>query len=182
MKYVVSVLVFLGLTISFNLLLAQKQWQVQTSSVTFKIKNAGLTVDGKFGTLQAVILFDTNDLEKASIEASIETKTINTGIGGRDSHLRKPDYFDVEKYPKISMKSQKISKLASGNYEGIFNLTIKGNTKEVKIPFSYKENGNAATFAGEFALNRLDYKVGSSSWLMSDNVTIKISLSVTSNQ
>lgn len=173
MKYLSS-LIFLGFIFSFNLLFAQKQWQVQSSSVTFKIKNAGFTVDGKFGTVEAAILFDMNNLEQSSIEASITTQTIDTGIEGRDTHLRKPDYFDATKYPKINMKSQKITKLANGTYEGTFLLTLKGITKEVKIPFSYTENGASATYGGEFKINRLDYKVGGKSWVMSDNVTIKI--------
>jgi polyisoprenoid-binding protein YceI len=176
----INILVFLGFIFSFNPLFAQKQWQVQTSTVTFKIKNAGFNVDGKFGTVEASISFDANDLGNSRIDASIETKTINTGIDGRDNHLRKPDYFDATKFPKISMTSKKITKLANGNYEGIFDLVLKGTTKEIKIPFSYKENGSVATFVGEFTLNRLDYKVGGSSWMMSDNVTIKISVSVNS--
>ena len=173
MKYLSS-LIFLGFVLSFNLLFAQKQWQVQSSSVTFKIKNAGFTVDGKFGAVEATILFDMNNLEQASIEASITTQTIDTGIEGRDNHLRKPEYFDAAKYPKISMKSKKINKLTNGSYEGVFDLILKGVSKEIKIPFSYTESGTSATFGGEFKINRLDYKVGGSSWVMSDHVTIKI--------
>jgi polyisoprenoid-binding protein YceI len=106
----INILVFLGLLISFQPLFAQKQWQVQTSTVTFKIKNAGFNVDGKFGKVEAAISFDANALDNASIEASIETKTIDTGIESRDNHLRKSDYFDAAKFAKISMKSKKISK------------------------------------------------------------------------
>ncbi|MCU0391646.1 MAG: YceI family protein [Thermoflexibacter sp.] len=174
----IRILALLGLLFCFNPLFAQKQWQIQTSAVTFKIKNAGLTVDGAFGTVTATILFDKNNVEDTKIEASLETKTIDTGITSRDNHLKKPDYFDVIKYPKISMKSKKITKLADGSYEGIFDLTLKGVTKEIKIPFTFIENPNSATFTGQFTINRRDYGVGGSSWIMSDNATIKIVLTV----
>ncbi|TAH20806.1 MAG: YceI family protein [Cytophagales bacterium] len=164
--------------IDISSVFSQKQWKVQNSSISFKIKNAGLTVDGKFGTAQASIVFDAVNFEQSSISASIEAKTIDTGIDSRDTHLRKADYFDATKYPQISMKSKKITKLANGTYEGFFDLMLKGVTKEVKIPFSYTENNNTATFEGSFTINRLDYGIGKSSWIMADNVTLKITINV----
>ncbi len=159
-------------------LFAQKQWKVKDATVTFKIKNAGLTVDGKFGAVVASVVFDVANLSQASIEASLETKTVNTSNESRDNHLRKPEYFDATKFPKISMKSKKIAKLANGNYEGTFDLTLKGVNKEVKIPFSYTENGDTASLKGEFSINRLDFGVGKSSWILSDKAIITIILNV----
>ncbi len=167
----------------FNLLifnvLAQTEWKLATgSTVTFVIKNAGLKVDGKLEGLQTTIKFDSPNLATSSIEASLETTTINTDNKTRDGHLRKEDYFDVAKYPKMSIKSVSFSKDGS-NYKGKFKLTIKGVTKEIEIPFSYIENGNSATFKGSFTINRLDYKVGGSSWVMSDNVIISLNILAT---
>jgi len=181
-NYKKKYLIFVGFFVLFSFvstafLFAQKQWKVQTSTVSFKIKN-GFTVDGKFGTVEANIVFDAANFEQGSISASIDAKTIDTGIESRDTHLRKEDYFDVTKYPKISIKSKKITKLANGTYAGLFDLTLKGVSKEVKIIFSYVENNNNATFEGGFTINRLDYGVGTSSWIMSDNCTIKITINV----
>lgn len=160
-------------------MLAQTEWKLATgSTVTFVIKNAGLKVDGKLEGLQTTIKFDSPNLATSSIEASLETTTINTDNKTRDGHLRKEDYFDVAKYPKMSIKSVSFSKDGS-NYKGKFKLTIKGVTKEIEIPFSYIENGNSATFKGSFTINRLDYKVGGSSWVMSDNVIISLNILAT---
>jgi polyisoprenoid-binding protein YceI len=173
-----AVLIFLGLLNSLNPLYAQKQWEVLNSSATFKIKNAGFTVKGKFGIVKSIIIFDADNLNNSSIDANLEANTINTGIESRDSHLRKKDYFDTNKYPKINLKSKEIAKSVNGTYKGIFMLTMKGITKEVDIPFSYIQNGDLATFSGEFKINRLDFNVGGNSWVMSNDVTIKIVVAV----
>jgi polyisoprenoid-binding protein YceI len=161
-----------------NQLFAQKQWQVKNSSVTFKIKNAGFTVDGKFGAVEATISLDKDKIENTQIEASIETKTIDTGIESRDNHLRKQEYFDVARFPKIIMKSKKITNLGVGTYEGVFDLYLKGIVKEIKFPFTYSEVGSSVKLSTEFTLNRLDFSIGGSSWIMSDKVAIKIILTL----
>jgi polyisoprenoid-binding protein YceI len=83
-------------------LTAQNQeWQVNSSSINFKIKNAGFTVDGAFSGLSGKIIFDASKGFGNSIDASIDAKTINTGNGTRDGHLKKTDYFDVVNFPTI---------------------------------------------------------------------------------
>ena len=49
--------VFLSL-ISFTYKAQNTEWTVVSSTVSFKIKNAGFTIDGKFGALTATIIFD----------------------------------------------------------------------------------------------------------------------------
>lgn len=154
---------------------AQNQaWKVTNSKVTFKIKNAGLTVDGSFKGLEADIRFDPAKAYGNKIEASVDVKTINTSINSRDNHLKKEEYFDAENFPKITMKSSSFSKGDDGTFKGFFSLSIKGTTKTVPVIFTFAEANGKAIFSGTFQLNRLDYKVGESSWVMSDEVNITI--------
>lgn len=159
---------------------AQKNqvWKVTNSSVTFKIKNAGLTVDGSFKGLEADIQFDPTKGFGNKIEASVDVKTINTSINARDNHLKKEEYFDAEKFPKITMKSSSFSKGDDGKFKGFFSVSIKGTTKTIPVIFTFVETNSKATFSGTFKLNRLDYKVGESSWVMSDEVNITLVVEV----
>lgn len=159
---------------AFGIMQAQTHWKVNTSSINFKIKNAGLTVEGCFTGLVADIKFDSAHYLKSSMEASVDVGTISTGIAMRNNHLKKEEYFDATKYPKISVKSVSFVKERNGTYKGSFKLTIKGTTKDVLIPFSYSEAGNTAVFKSTFILNRRDYSVGGSSWTMSDEANITI--------
>lgn len=158
-----------------TLAVAQNQvWKVTNSKVTFKIKNAGLTVDGSFKGLEADIQFDPAKGFGNKIEASVDVKTINTSINARDNHLKKEEYFNAEKFPRITMKSSSFSKGDDGKFKGFFSVSIKGTTKTVPVIFTFAETSGKATFSGTFKLNRLDYKVGESSWVMSDEVNITI--------
>jgi polyisoprenoid-binding protein YceI len=154
-------------------------WKLSRSSVTFKIKHAGLVVNGSLAGTETNINFDPANPAQSSIVASLETATIETGIALRNKHLKKEQYLHVDKYPRIAMRSTKIEKTGNNRYLGFFDLTIKETTKNLKVPFTFTENISGGEFKGEFKINRLDYGVGESNWLMDNEVMISIQLNVT---
>jgi len=155
-----------------------QQYQGTTAAVRFEIKNAGLTVDGKFEGFKGKIFFNPTDLSTAVLQGSIETKTINTNITARDRHLRKADYFDVERYATIILHITSISKKGAA-YLAKCQLTIKGTMREIDIPVVLSTKDGAPLLTSEFSLNRLDYKVGSSNLFLSDKVKIFITAPLT---
>jgi polyisoprenoid-binding protein YceI len=156
---------------------ANTEWLVVSSSITFKIKNAGIVVNGSFIGLNAKINFDASKNVGNFIQASVDAKSIDTDNSTRNGHLKKEEYFNVEKYPKISLISTFFGKDKDG-FRGYFNLTIKDKTKQVAIPFTYIEKTGKAVFKGSFTINRLDFGVGQSSIILSDNVTVNIEVNV----
>lgn len=152
---------------------AQPTWKVKDYSIRFKIKNAGFYVDGTLNDLQASIAFDPKTL-KGKIEASVAVATIDTDNKTRDKHLRSADYFDVERFPRIYMKSHDFKLAKSGNYIGYFDLTIKDVTRRVVVPFKF----DGKTFDGYLEINRLDFGVGEKSWILSDTVKVFIRVNV----
>jgi polyisoprenoid-binding protein YceI len=156
------------------LLLSGSEHKLKSGCVSFKIKNAGMSVEGTLTGMEATIVFDPQKPQEAKISASVLASTINTGNNTRDGHLRKSDYFDAVKYPKITMVSTKIEKTGIINYNGYFKLTMKGITKDVIVPFLYMKTPEGTKLKGSFTLNRLDYNIGSSSFTLSDNVTVNI--------
>ncbi len=161
--------------------LSQPVWHPTKTAVTFVIRNAGLAVTGSFSGFAGNLTFDPAKPAQSKLVATIETATLSTGIGMRDNHLRKTDYFDVDTYPRISLTSVTLEKKADMAYSGIFDLTIKATTRRVTIPFTFTQTGSTGQFLGQFMLNRLDYQVGKSSFLMSNNVTISLTIQVQSS-
>jgi len=100
--------------------------------------------------------------------------TINTDNSGRDEHLRSEDFFDVVRYPKISLKSVAFKHKSGNNYLGSFILTIKGKSKQIEIPFTFLDKDDAIVFKGAFKINRLDFGVGDKSMILSDEVTVTV--------
>ncbi|MDA8886187.1 YceI family protein [Bacteroidia bacterium] len=171
----------LNILITFSLLsiiaFAAIDWTPTSGSVKFYIKNTGITVDGSLSGIKSSIKFDENDLENSNIYASVNVSTINTGIGKRDEHVKGEEYFDAENYPKIEMKSTSFTKTNKG-FNGVFKTTIKGKTKSINVPFTFTTNGETGKFVGSLNLDRLDYGVGKSSFLLSNDVKVRLTLSV----
>jgi len=110
-------------------------WQIDTahSSANFSIKHMMIAkVHGGFEKLSGTLQYDPQDITKSSVEAVIETASINTREAQRDAHLKSADFFDAEKYPQLIFKSKKIEK-DGDDLKVIGDLTIHGVTKEVVL-------------------------------------------------
>ncbi len=150
--------------------------QAPEPAVRFEITNVGFTVKGTFAGLAATGEFDPARLAQAHVRATVPVSTIRTGIGLRDQHLQKPDYFDAAQFPVITMQSTAFRALGGGQYEGTFTLTIKEIAHEVKVPFALSA---ARGLRGSFHLNRLDYGLGKTSLVLSNDVMVSLNATLT---
>ncbi len=164
------------LCLTFNMS-AQIWTNLQNLEVAFKIKNAGITVDGKFKDVSATVSVDEKHFENSTFNGVIQAKSISTENSMRDGHLRdKEEFFNVAKFPTITMKAVKVgSNQVGGSYKVDWLLTIKGITKKITTDVLVNLNGNSLYILTVFQLNRLDWKVGDKGVLMSDNVIVTVS-------
>ena len=152
------------------------------SSIKFTIKNFGFSTGGSFTGLKGVISFDAAHSGNSSFAVSINAGTINTDNQSRDKHLRKEEYFDVEKHPVINLVSSSISTSKPGTFLMKGKLTIKGITKEISFPFTAAAQNNGYLFSGSFKINRRDFGVGGSSMVLADNLEVSLSVFAKKNQ
>jgi len=147
------------------------------SKVKFIIKNFGINTGGSFDGLKGSINFDAANLASASFNVTVDAASVDTDMDARDKHLRKEEYFDVEKYPTISFKSSKITKTNKEGFLYMFGtLTIKGVSKEISFPFTHTAKDGGLLFDGEFKINRRDYGVGGKSFSMADELTVHLQI------
>ncbi len=156
-----------------------KKWNAVASAAQVKFSIGGPfgTVHGSLSGLKSTILFDEDNLAASTISASVDSRSISTGIGMRNRDLQKEKYLNTDKYPSFSFRSENIQKSGTG-YKAIGSLTIKGVTKPVEIPFSFSEKGNAGVFKGRFTIRRQDYGVGSAGGSIGSTVTIDLEVPV----
>ncbi len=178
MKKLVTVLYF-GL--SFFAVIAQSYSPIDIQSkIKFSIKNFGVGTGGDFKGLQGAIVFDPANLAVCSFDMSIDAKTIDTDIDSRDNHLRKEEYFDVANFPRIIIKSTKITPSTKQGTLFLFcDLTIKGVKKAVSFPFTATPKDGGYLFEGNFKINRRDFGVGGNSISLGDNLTVYLSVFAT---
>lgn len=116
------------------------------SEVTFKIKHLVISsVTGFFKKFEGVCEAPSDDFEGAEIDFSLDVDSIDTNQEQRDVHLKSPEFFDAEKFPKIIFKSTSFTK-SGDDYDLNGNLTVRDVTKPVTLKVEF--GGTAADFYG----------------------------------
>lgn len=157
------------------------------SEVDFAIKHMSLTnVHGRFGAVNATVVYDAADVSKSTVTATIDVAGVNTGETARDNHLKTDAFFDVSKYTTATFQSTKVVKSADGmTVTG--NLTLRGVTKPVVLnvvgptaPVTGMDKKQHVGFSATTTIRRQDWGIGTSfpSAILGDNVSIEIDLDV----
>jgi polyisoprenoid-binding protein YceI len=121
-------------------------------------------VRGKFNEFDGRIAYDETDITRSSMQGTIKVASIDTDNPKRDEHLRSADFFDAANHPEITFASKRVEKRDNGHVL-IGDLTIRGTTKEVTIPFAItgKIDGphdkTIIGFEATLRINRKDFGV-----------------------
>ena len=165
------------------------------SAATFSVRHMIVAnVKGEFSGPVGTATFDPKDLTTLRVEATIDTRTINTRNPDRDKDLRGDQFFDVSKYPRMTFKSRSVTVAGPGKLKVLGDLTIKsitkpvtlevdGPTAEIKDIWGLKRIGATATTT----INRRDFNIVYNSLLegggavVGDQVTISLDIELTRN-
>jgi polyisoprenoid-binding protein YceI len=109
-------------------------WEIDPahSSAQFSVRHLMISnVKGEFTKVSGRVNYDLENIEKSSVEASVDVSTISTREPDRDAHLKSPDFFDVAKFPTMTFQSKRLLKNSDGSLKLVGDLTIRGVTREV---------------------------------------------------
>ena len=131
------------------------------TSVGFSVRHMGVSnVKGHFDEFAGSVVLDNGSIKEAT--ATIQVKSVNTGIEKRDNHLRTADFFEAAKYPEITFKSKRVEK--SGDQTVLIgDFTMRGVTKELRVPVTVSgpikdPQGNSRIgLEAKTTVNRKDY-------------------------
>ena len=103
-------------------------WKVDLthSSATFAVKHMAVgTFRGGFENLDAALIV--SDDGAATLQGTVRADSITVKDENLRAHLGSPDFFDIERHPELSFRSDSLQPTDDGLLvEG--ELTIKGNT------------------------------------------------------
>ena len=169
------------------------------SAAEFAVRFMGLsTVRGAFANFGGTLMYDPSSITRSSVSVVIDTKSINTNVAARDGDLKSENFFDAEKFPIITFRSERIERSKKG-FIARGPLTMHGVTRPVSIdfvqihPLSGDAWGNRRIgFVGHLSLNRKDYGIlGTKFWnsefdpgrmSISDKVDIDLTVSAEVHQ
>ena len=162
--------------------------------IGFVARHAMVTkVRGAFNEFEGSVVLDGDNPANSTAKVTIKAESIDTRNAQRDEHLRNNDFLDVASYPEITFVSTGVRQTGETEFELTGDLTIKGVTNPVTIPFSYEGSatdpfGNLRVgFEGSVTINRKDYGV---TWnaaletggvLVSDKITLEFEISAVKN-
>ena len=106
------------------------------SHIGFAVRHLEINwVEGRFKDFEGTVHYDDKDVTRSSVEFTAKVESIDTGIAPRDKHLRTADFFEVEKYPTLTFKSTGVERKGKDAFVLHGDLTLKGVTKPVQLPF-----------------------------------------------
>ena len=162
--------VFAALLLISNVAVAQVKWSVDPAhtNARFEVKHLGVAfVDGQFKQLEGTVeTTNATDFNNAKVIFSIDINSIDTRVEMRDNHLKSDDFFNAEKYPKMTLKNAVLKQNKKGVFTLTGDLTIRDVTK--KVVFHVKQNNGIITdpwgmtragFTAKTTINRLEYGI-----------------------
>jgi polyisoprenoid-binding protein YceI len=159
---------------------AAVQWSMQPkeSQLTFVGSQAGAPFAGKFEKFTADIKFDPKDLAGSRFDVTIDTASVNTRDGERDSTLKGADLFAVKQFPTARYVAEKFTDKGKGQFAATGKLTLRNVTKDVPIEFTFEPKGTGAWLKGSAAIKRLDFGVGQGDWKDTETVANEVKVEV----
>ena len=155
--------------------IAAHEWSLHKGGkLGFVASWEGSEFEGLFHRFDAAIVFDPADLAGSHFDVKVDVTSADTQSSDRDEGMADPEWFDFAHYPQATFVTSSIAALADGHYEAKGTLTIKGVSREVSFPFTWKEQNGAAELAGETVLVRTDFHIGEGEWAEDESIGMKV--------
>ena len=163
-------------------------WKIDPahSSVNFEISHMAVShVHGSLTNVSGIVELNDKDITKSSVEATIDTTTVSTGVVMRDNTLKSDNFFNVQKYPQITFRSSSLRR-NKGTVQLLGNLTLNGVTRSVTLDLdgpSPPQTMSGKTISGFSAtglIRRSDFTFGASKFntVIGDDVKFTIDVEI----
>ena len=186
-------LTFGALVLMASSLMAQTNWAVDAShsKLGFKVTHMMVSeTEGKFKIYEGKVIGKTDaDFVDAQVEFSVDVNSVDTDDDKRDGHLKSDDFFNAEKFPKMTFKSTSMKKgKEKGQYILIGDLTIRDVTK--KVTLTATTNGKTVKdpwgktrtgFNVKGTINRVEYGLKWNTLLEAGGMAVSEQVTIDSN-
>ncbi len=149
-------------------------WKVKEGYIVKVFRNDQIEYPIFFKGLQAALMFDEKNPESSKLFASIDASTIESGNNEMNAHAKEKSVLDAQVFPIITFESTSIKRTDAG-YEALGKLNMKGITKEIKLPFIFRND----TFSGKFEIGAKDFEITREGASPSGQIKIELIIPVT---
>jgi polyisoprenoid-binding protein YceI len=150
----------------------------EQSEIAFTFTQMNVKLTGTFKDFSAELKFDPQQPEQAIAKFEVQTASIATGSREADEEAVNADWFATADHPLARFESSAVRAVGEGQYEVDGELTIKGKSRPVTVPFSVSESGETAVLTANLEILRNDYAIGEGMWSDTSIVANEIQISV----
>lgn len=141
-------------------------WQIDSahSGIHFAVRHLVIAkVRGHFSRWTGRVTVPDGDVARATVDVTIDTSSIETGVADRDTHLKSADFLDVARFPEMTFRASRTEPVAEGRFRLVGELTLHGVTREVVL--DVESSGQAqdpwgnvrAGFEAKASIDRKDF-------------------------
>ena len=150
------------------------------SEITFQVRQSGVPIDGRFRKFDTQLTLDPKAPQTGTVAITVDTASATVGFAESDAELPRAPWFNSAKFPRAVFQSSAIKSVGGGRFQAGGKLELKGTAHDLVVPVTIVQSGAQSTATGEFALKRLDYKIGENEWtdlsLVADDVRVRFKL------
>ncbi len=155
---------------------ALAQLDTAKSSVVAISKQMGVPVEGVFKRFSAQLSFDPARPAEGRASVEIDIASFDLGDADFNRETAKKEWFDAAKFPKATFVTSAIKPAAAGKFEAAGKLTIKGITRDVIAPVSFRAEGGQQVFEGVLPIRRLQFNIGEGEWKDTSTVADEVQI------
>jgi polyisoprenoid-binding protein YceI len=157
-----------------------QDWKLDAakSQVHFVIKQMNVPIEGGFRHFIAQASFDPAKPEAGHFRVDVDTASIDTGSVEGDDEVKLPAWFDVKHHPWATFIAKNVRREAEGRYTAFGDLSIKGQSRALAVPFTLTRQGAGWLAQGRFPMKRATYGIGGGDWadVVADDLEVRFSL------
>lgn len=152
------------------------------ANVIFNIAHMGFShYFGRFNTMNATLAFDAKDLEKSTLNVTVDVDSIDTNNATLEGELRSSQWFDTTKYPTATFTSTRVERTGETTGKVHGDLTLHGVTRPVVLDVTFNGAGvkpmvniEALGFSAQTTIRRSDFGIPNGIPMVGDLVTLSI--------
>ncbi len=164
-------------------------WRIDPlhSAAHFAVRHLMIsTVRGEISGINGTVRYDPKRPAGATVEATVDCRTLNTGTAKRDEQMKGPDFFDTKLYPTMKFTSKHVQTAGKGKLKVTGDLTINATTRQVILdvdgpspPVKDAQGRQKIGLSAATKINRKDFGITWNEILETGGVAVADEVSIT---
>ena len=146
----------------------------ERSAIRFVSKQMNVPVEGQFRKFDGTVFFDPVKPGATKADFTVELASIDLNNEEGETEAKRKLWLDTGAFPAAKFSATSVKSLGNNKFEAMGQLTIKGISREVVAPFTVTEANQLRTVEGQFALRRLQFRIGEGQWSDTDTVADEV--------